>query len=230
MKERVRQKAFTRFLENYITDHKKNLINEVLEYRTRHVTVVLEDIYQPHNASAVVRTCDCFGVQDLHIIENHNTYEINPDVVLGASKWVNIIRHNQGQSNTQQCYKVLKEKNYRLVATSPRADCPSIHELDPKAKTALIFGTELTGLSDFAMDNADQWVRIPMYGFTESYNISVSVAICLSVVMEKLFSSNMNWRLSEWEKEEIRLAWYKRIVKRWEALEREFLRSQENKN
>lgn len=212
---------------NYITDHKKTLIEEVLRHRTRFITVVLEDIYQPHNASATVRTCDCFGVQDLYIIENRNAYEVNPDVVLGASKWVNIVRYNQEQNNTntERCYKVLKERKYRLVATSPRLDCPSIHELDLEEKTALIFGTELTGLSEYAMDHADQWVRIPMYGFTESFNISVSVAICLSVVMEKLFSSNMDWKLSEPEKEEIRLSWYKKIVRRWEALEKEFLRS-----
>ena len=213
-------------LGEFVSASKKQLINKILEYRTRHVTVVLEDIFQPHNASAVIRSCDCFGIQDLHIVENRNEYILNPNVTQGSSKWVDLIRHNQSaQQNTINCLKGLKDKGYQLIATSPKEQGLNIHELPLDQKIALVFGTELEGLTEEALSLCDQMVRIPMFGFTESFNISVSVALCLHTVINKLHNTNIDWQLDHETKQHIKLNWYRKVVRNAHILEKEFLRN-----
>ena len=211
------------FLESFISENKKELFKRIIEYRTRYITVVLEDIYQPHNASAVLRTCDCFGVQDIHIIENRNLYEINPDVALGSSKWLTLTKYNDGNNNTLDTINKLKSKGYRIVATTPHKNDTPLNKLDLSKKTALLFGTELKGLSKVALENADTFVKIPMVGFTESFNISVSAAIILHQLTEKLRESNFNWQLTNTEKTDIRLDWVRNVVKKSDLVEAEFL-------
>jgi len=210
------------FLNNYVSENKKQLFDSIIQYRTRHITVVLEDIYQPHNASAVLRSCDCFGIQDVHIIENRNTYKVNPDVALGSSKWLTLIKHNTKENNTLEAFNKLREKGYRIVATTPHKNDQTLDELNITTKTALIFGTELKGLSDVALENADAYVKIPMYGFTESFNISVSAAIILHHLTEKLRNSGISWKLTEDEIIDIKLNWAKTVVKKSELLVKEF--------
>lgn len=213
------------FLGTYVTEHKKKLIDEVLSRRTRHLTFVLEDIFQSQNASAVVRTCDCFGIQDLHVIENKHLFELNPRVVHGASKWVNIYNYRDTENNAAACFDSLRKKGYKILATSPDKACLSIHDIDMSQQIALVFGTEITGISEFTKSQADELVTIPMHGFSESLNISVSAAICANILIEKLFRSEVNWRLTENDKNEIKLSWYRTIVNRSEILEKEFLKS-----
>lgn len=203
-------------------------MKEVLNNRTRHLTVVLEDIYQPHNASAVVRTCDCFGIQEIHIIENRNKYRVNPDVALGSSQWVDLIKYNSSEKNTEECITSLKKKGYRIVATTPHKNDINLEDYNPQQKTALMFGTEADGLSTTALEMADDFVKIPMYGFTESFNISVTAGICLHHLSMKLRQSEIMWKLSEEEKEEIMLQWVREVVKKSDLLEKEFLKKNGN--
>lgn len=213
------------FLSTYVTDHKKALIDEILSHRTRHLTFVLEDIYQSQNASAVVRTCDCFGIQDLHVIEDKHMFELNPKVVRGASKWIDIYNYRGAKNNTASCFEKLRRNGYKILATSPDKGCLSIHDIDMKEPVALVFGTEITGISDYVKTQADELVTIPMHGFSESLNVSVSAAICANVLIEKLFRSEVNWKLTEEEKNRIRLHWYRSVVSRSEILEKQFLKS-----
>lgn len=208
-----------------MTAHKKKLIDEVLEHRTKHVTFVLEDIYHTQNASAVIRTCDCFGIQDLHVIEDKHEFDVNPRVVRGSSKWVSLFKYQDQKNNTETCFKALRKKGYKILATSPEKDCLSIHDIDMTEPVAIVFGTEITGISDYVREQADGLVTIPMYGFTESLNISVSAAICANVIMEKLFRTSLDWRLTDEEKDEIKLEWYRAIVHRSDILEKQFLKS-----
>ncbi|MBK9175575.1 MAG: RNA methyltransferase [Flavobacteriales bacterium] len=196
----------------YITDNKRALFDRIAPERTRHITCVLEDIYQPHNASAVVRTCDLLGIQDLHIIENRNKYTVNPDVTLGSSKWVDMHRWRGEEDNTLRCIQHLKQHGYAIVTTSPHAtDCtPSTIPLE--RPLAFCFGTELTGASEPLQANADIALRIPMHGFTESYNISVSAAIVLYTVMERLRASNLHWRLDPEALAALKLSWARKVV------------------
>lgn len=213
-------------LSRFVSDHKKAFIEKVLNERTRHVTVVLENIYQSQNASAAVRTCECMGVQDMHIVENTAKYHLNIRVLKGADKWMNLIRYRrQHVNNTQTCFEQLRSDGYKIYVADPAEDGLSIEELPVNEKVALVFGNELRGVSDYAVSNADQKVRIPMVGFTESLNISVSVAISVSTIIRKLKENNVNAGLTQEEKDQIRLNWFKKIVKRSDLLEREFLRT-----
>lgn len=214
------------YLSAFVSESRNEKFREVIRYRTRHITVVLEDIYQPHNASAVLRSCDCFGIQDVHIIENRNKYTINPDVALGSTKWLNIIKYNSGDHNTRDALSALKKKGYRLVATSPHNKDVDIRDLSVDKPLALIFGTELEGISEVVHEMADEYVRIPMFGFTESFNISVSAAICLSHLVGKLHAGKADWHLSEKEKHAVLLEWYRSSIHKVEGIEKEFERRQ----
>lgn len=217
------------FLEEFVTENRRDLIDRTVNDRTRYITLALEDIFQPQNASAVIRSCDCFGVQDLHVIENRNEYNLNPDVVLGSSKWVDLHRYNEKENNTLDTIKELKSKGYRIIATSPHADDILLPDFDlNKGKAAFFFGTELTGLSNEVMEQADEYVKIPMYGFTESFNISVSAALVLNHLATSLRRSNIDWQLSEAEKLELKLEWLLKTVKSGEKLLEEFLKRNAN--
>jgi len=206
-------KELITYLESFLNPHRKTLFQRILQDRTRYLTVVLENIYQPHNASAVLRTCECFGIQDIHIIENHNKYFINPDVALGAFKWLTLFRYNKNENNTADALTRLRDKGYRLVATVTDRESITLPEFDlDRGKTALLFGTELSGLSDEALNMADEYLKIPIFGFTESFNISVSVGIILSHLVLKFHKKNY-WKLTEEEKVQVYLEWLKSSIK-----------------
>lgn len=211
------------YLSDFVHPERFTTLQNVVTNRTRHITVVLEDIYQPQNASAVLRTCDCFGIQDIHIIENDNEYNINPDVVLGSAKWLNIERYNSKTNNTEEALLSLKRKGYEIVATSPHADDLSLEHFPlTTKKTALVFGTELTGISPVVKRHATKFVKIPMFGFTESFNISVSAAIILHHLTAKLHNSSIKWQLSQEEKEILLRDWLMKTVKHSDKIVKRF--------
>ncbi|MBR0176879.1 MAG: RNA methyltransferase [Bacteroidales bacterium] len=219
----ARDTALLEFLSQFITEERKQRFEEVLSFRTRQVTVVLEDIFQPHNASAVLRSCELCGVQDIHIVENNYQYDVNPDVVMGSTKWLNLYRYNRIGFNTPVAFEQLHAKGYKIVATCPHRDDFTPDTLPLDQPVALVFGTEKLGLTDFAVENADMHVRIPMFGFTESYNISVSAALLLYSLTNRLHaSSDIEWHLPEEEKNQLRLEWTRRTLSRVRQYERKF--------
>ena len=207
--------ALIEYLKEFATERRWELFNQIVDQRTRYITLILEDIYQPHNASAVLRTCDCFGIQDVHIIENRNEYEVNPDVSLGSDKWLTLKKYNKQENNTLNTIKELKSQGYRIVATTPHKNDIDLEDFDlEKGKAAFMFGTELRGLSNEALEQADEYLKIPMLGFTESFNISVSAAIIIHHLTHKLRKGNKtNWHLSSDEKKDILFDWLKTSVK-----------------
>jgi tRNA (guanosine-2'-O-)-methyltransferase len=222
-----KERSLVQHFSQYVSDHKKEFIEKVLSQRTRYVTVVLEDIYQSQNASAVVRTCECMGLQDIHIIENNSTYQTNTRVLKGSNKWVDMIRYRtKGIDNTEACFQQLRKQGYKVYAADPAEEGTSIHDIDvTKGKVAIMFGNELRGVSDQALAQCDEKVKIPMYGFTESLNISVSVAICLNALISKLHQDFNAYGLTEEEKEQLTLQWYRKVVRKSDVIEREFLRT-----
>ena len=169
-----------------VSENRRALIDRIAPLRTRHITVALEDVYQSHNAAAVLRSCDCFGIQDVHVVERNNPFNPAGDVAVGSSKWVDYYPY----PDIQSAYAELRRRGYRIVATTPHTNDTLITDLDISTPVALIFGTELTGLTPEAIDLADEYVKIPMYGFTESFNISVSVALSLFSLTERLRHSS----------------------------------------
>lgn len=218
-----RDAAMLAFLTQFITDERRQRFEEILDYRTRHITVVLEDIFQPHNASAVLRSCELRGIQDVHIVENMNHYDVNPEVVMGSTKWLNLYHYEGKEFNTPDAYGLLHERGYKIVATCPHRDDFTPDTLPLDQPIALVFGTEKLGLSDYAVENADMHVRIPMFGFTESYNISVSAALLLYSLTNRLHESpDIPWHLTEEERNALRLTWTRRSLSRIRQYERKF--------
>ncbi|MCK5632809.1 RNA methyltransferase [bacterium] len=218
------KKRVLNYLSTFITDNKKEKINKFIVDRTRHVTLVLEDIYQSHNASAVLRSTECFGIQDVHVVQKRNRFDAKQGVTMGASKWLNLYEHE----SVKDCFAQLKKDGYRIVATTPHEKSCTLQELPLDKKFAFVFGTEETGLTKQALDLADEYVVIPMYGFTESFNVSVSVAICLYHVTTQLRQSSIAWQLTKDEILDLRLQWARAIVRGAQALERRFLQESNN--
>tara|TARA_B100000809_G_scaffold80962_1_gene79245 strand:+ start:2870 stop:3565 length:696 start_codon:yes stop_codon:yes gene_type:complete len=219
----VNKKELLEYLYGFMSENKKELFDKIIPERTKHVTVVLEDIFQPQNASAVLRTCDVFGIQDVHIIENENEYNINPRVVHGASKWIDLHKYNEKENNTLECINKLKADGYKIFGTTPHTNDCLIQDIPLDEKVALMFGTEMTGLSKIAMDNVDGFVKIPMYGFTESLNISVSASICLYELKKRLKTSDINWQLPEGVQIEQLIQWSKKVIKDGTLIEKQYL-------
>ncbi|MBL9159442.1 MAG: RNA methyltransferase [Verrucomicrobiales bacterium] len=212
------QRELIEHLGSHLTEHKRDKIRAVLAERTRHLTVLLEDINQPHNAAACLRSCDCFGLQDVHVVERRHPFEPDNDVALGSNKWLTIHRYHQPES----ALETLKARGYCLVATSPNVagDTPATLPIDQPI--ALLFGSEHKGLTDRLFGVAERTLRLPMYGFTESFNISVTLALALSRLVERLRESQLDWQLTEAEKEELTLKFYRRQIARHDLLEEAF--------
>jgi len=223
MKQGTKQ-ALISYLSQFISDHKLQLFNTVIKARTRYITVVLEDIYQSQNASAVLRTCDGLGIQDIHIIENYNTYKINPDITLGAAKWLTLKKYNDKKDNTIRTIRKLKGRNYRIIATSSTHSGSSLESFDiTEGQTAILLGNELNGLSETAKHNADELIYIPMYGFTESFNISVSTAVLLYQLTNSLRNSKISWKITPKEQEDILFEWLRRSIKNCDSIIKKYL-------
>ena len=208
-------------LLSYLTERRKELFKEVCSKRTKHFTVVTEDVYQLHNTSAVMRSCDVFGIQELHVIEEKLGKKIDREIAMGAQKWVNIHRHH----STDVCIDVLKKEGYQIIATSPHNKATELSEFDITKKSAFFFGKEKDGLSNTVLNNADGFLKIPMYGFTESLNISVSAAIILQSVVTRLKDSNIDWKLTESEKKELIFHWTKMTIKNADQIIDRFYKS-----
>lgn len=220
----VMQSELIEYLSGFLTQERLSLFHHILSLRTNYLTIVLEDFYQSHNTSAAVRTAECFGIQNVHIIENKHKYNLNPDVVRGASKWVTLNFYNNSEMNTPEAFDRLRAQGYRIVVASPHKQDVALEDFDlTKGKAALVFGCERPGLSAFAQNNADEYMKIPMAGFTESLNVSVSVAIALHHLTHQLrHYSPVNWPISPEEKELLLLEWLRSSIKRVDLIEQKF--------
>lgn len=202
------------------SDNKRALFDRLAPLRTRHIAVVLEDIYQSHNAAAVLRSCDCFGVQDVHVVETNNPFNPAGDVAVGSSKWVDYYKH----AGIKETYRYLHEHGYRIVATLPHENDQMIGDLDLSQPVALVFGTELTGLTQEAIDGADAYVKVPMYGFTESFNISVCAALSLFSLTERMRASkDIPWRLDDDALLDLKLHWAMQAIRDGEKVMRQLM-------
>ncbi len=197
------------YLESFLTEERKNRFSEVLKYRTKFLTVVAEDVYHLHNASAIVRSCEIFGIQELHLTEGRFGKRIDKNIALGAQQWVDILSYD----NTKNCMDSLRDSGYLIVAATPAGKTIDLEDFKLTQKTALFFGTEKEGLTEEVLQSADRYLSIPMVGFTESLNVSVSAAIILQKLTSELRTSNLPWRLSEDEILEKRLDWAKKTIK-----------------
>ena len=214
------------YLEGFVTEKRKNLFRQILKNRTRHFTVVLEDIYQQHNSSAVIRSCEIFGIQDVHVIENKYISNVSKNIAKGSQKWLSFHNYKKETNNTIACLNSLKVNGYQLIATSPHHNSCLLHDFDITKKSAFIFGVEKTGVSKEVIKNADGILKIPMAGFTESLNISVAAAIILENLTYKLRTSSINWNLTHKEEEELYTQWIEKTIKNVGKIKEHFLKDE----
>ena len=206
------------FLENILTENRKERFLQVLSKRTNHFTIAMEDIFQLHNTSAVMRSCEVFGIQQLNVIEERYTKSIDKEIAMGAQKWVDVNRFE----SISNCISTLKSKGYQIIATSPHENDCDLDNFDITKPSALFFGTERDGLSEEVLQKADGFLKIPMAGFTESLNISVSAAIIIQNLMSRLHKSDINWQLTEAEILEKRFLWAKNTIKDIKRIEERY--------
>lgn len=212
------------FLEGILTDNRKEKFLKVLANRTNHFTIAMEDVFQLHNTSAVMRSCEVFGIQELNVVEEKYGKSIDKEIAMGAQKWVDINRYE----NISDCISNLKKKNYRIIATTPHHDDCDLDDFDITQPAALFFGTERNGLSEEVLKQADGFLKIPMVGFTESLNISVSAAIIIQNLTSRLRKSDINWKLTEEDILEKRLSWARNSIKDIKRIEERYFQNLEN--
>ncbi|MEO0794845.1 MAG: RNA methyltransferase [Verrucomicrobiota bacterium] len=178
-------------------------MRRVLTERTQHLSVVLEDIFQPHNSSAVLRTCECFGVQTVHVVEISRKFKISNQVAMGGAKWIDVERYQ----STTPCLETLRDNGYQLAAATLRPEAIPLDEIPLDRPLAILIGHERRGLSQEAHEAADYWFKLPMHGFTQSYNLSVFSSLCLYELTQRLRKTKLSWRLSAEEQERIFTRW-----------------------
>jgi tRNA (guanosine-2'-O-)-methyltransferase len=220
--------ALLAYLQGFLLDERKERFEKVLEQRTRYITCVLENISDAHNTNAVMRSCECFGIQDIHIIENGSKFKPARKVLKGSHKWLSVYKYREEAHNSLTCINALKLRGYRIVATSPHEGNKSLHTLDLSTPVALVLGQENIGISDVVKEMADDFVIIPMQGFTESLNISVAAAILLQELAYRTRKDDqINWRLTDTEKDELRRIWTLKNLYRNELLIERFYQDQQ---
>ncbi|MEY2739809.1 MAG: hypothetical protein RL259_1718 [Bacteroidota bacterium] len=215
----VKDHDLLNYLEGFLTENRKEGFLRVLQNRTKHFTIAMEDVYQLHNTSAVMRSCEVFGIQELNVIEQKFGKRIDTEIAMGAQKWVDVFRYN----SVQNCMDAMRANGYQIIATTPHDDSCVLHEFDITKPSALFFGTERDGLSKEVLEQADGFLKIPMVGYTESLNISVSAAIIIQDITNRLRQSNIDWQLTDEEVFEKRLDWARKSIKDIEFIERKYL-------
>lgn len=221
-----KKQALIVFLSEVINEDRQQLLQQILAQRTRYLTVVLEDIYQARNASAVIRTAEGIGLQEMHIIENNHEYQLNSHVVQGASKWIEINRYkNKNKDNTKVCLRKLKERGYKILAMTLREPSIDLQGVKLDSRLALCFGSEVPGLTDVAHELADEFIKVPMFGFTQSFNLSVCAGISLNLLSTELRQSKINWQLDEEDKLDLYIDWLSKSTPTGKVLMDKFIKT-----
>ncbi|MBA4304878.1 MAG: rRNA methyltransferase [Sphingobacteriaceae bacterium] len=210
------------FLEQHISEHRLQKIKNVLAQRTRHLTVVLENLYHPENGNAVMRSVECFGLQEMQVIQEKYDWKYSLKIARGAAKWTEVQTYGQEEGGAKACYADLRVRGYQLVATDPQPGSCTAQNLDISRPVALIFGTESTGVAPETLAMADARIHIPMVGFTESFNISVSAGILLAQLRQRLEKEVPHWQLNEADQLHIYADWLTKSVRHADALLRAF--------
>ncbi len=199
-------------LSEHLTERKRNLFDDVANHRTRYITLILEDLYQAQNTSAIQRSAESWGLQDLYIIENAHSFTHHRRVAKGAYDWLDIHRFNESIDNSKSCIEHLKENGYQIVVTALHENAIDPDQLDLNKKTAVLMGTELTGASETAMKMADHFLKIPTCGFTESLNVGAAAAVIVHDLTRRMKREKKQWQLSDEEKLLLKIKWAKKSI------------------
>lgn len=181
--------------------------------RTRWVTVAFDSLAHSHNVNAVLRTCECLGIQDVHLVTGGVPLQAYRNISRGALEWLSV--HEYATLADQ--LNSLRAAGYRLVGTAPHQGSESVSVVDFEpagaAPIALLFGQEKYGMSDEALAAVELSVYVPMVGLTESLNVSVAAGMLLGSLLEKMDREGFDYRLNRHESDVLLLSWLKKSVK-----------------
>ena len=208
------------YLTKFITDERREVLERTANSRTHYMRILTENMFHLQNASAIMRHCEAFGIQQIHTVEDRCKFDPSVNIVRGTQKWVDVEHHD----TTAEALAALKAEGYRIVATTPHRCSATPETFDvTKGKFALVFGTEHAGISDEVIAAADDFLMIPMCGMVESLNVSASAAILIYMLSERIRQTVDGWQLSDEQKLKLLTRWtmssvrdYERILRRAE--------------
>ena len=203
------------YLSSFLLESRIDTLNRALDMRTEYLTVMTENMFHAQNASAIVRHCEAFGVQNIHTVEDLCPFLPTLNIALGTDKWIDVKRH----ATTTDAIKDLRKEGYRIIATTPHHKSCTPETFDvKKGKFVLVFGTEKTGVSEEIMAEADEFLQIPMCGMVDSLNVSASAAILIYMLSQRMRLECDDWHLSDEKRTRTLYDWYRYAVRDSEAL------------
>ncbi len=203
------------YMTQFITEERKEVLNRTVESRTHYMRILTENMFHPQNASAIMRLCEAFGIQQIHTVEDRCKFDPSVNIVRGTEKWVDVEHHE----TTAEALAALKAEGYRIVATTPHRCSATPESFDvTKGKFVLVFGTEHAGISDEVIAAADDFLMIPMCGMVESLNVSASAAILIYMLSERIRQQVEGWQLSDYDKLKLLTRWTMSSVRDFEGI------------
>lgn len=181
------------YLKQFLTEERLRKIEHFAPESSDFVLPVLEDVYQFRNAAAIVRSVEACGFHKVVALQEENNFEPNLKVTKGADTWVEVEKLPRNMESFQK----IKDKGYKIVAVSLESNAKMLPDYEITEPIALVFGTEMEGVSQEILDFADETLAIPMYGFTRSFNVSVAASICMYELKQKLMKSDVDYKLNE---------------------------------
>ena len=196
-------------VDTFLTDDRRIRLNSVLDNRTTHFCIAMEDLFYERNSGAIIRTADGYGIQNINVIEPSGSFKSKVTNIIskGAEKWVTQKQFGDLQTGAKDCINQLRKEGYQIVATTPHASGHTIHDFDITKKSAFFLGAEKTGISEVVMEEADDYIAMPIFGFTESFNVSVANGILLHELINRLRKSDVDWHLNQEERNDLMLDW-----------------------
>ena len=207
------------YLKQFLTEERLQKIEHFSKESSDFVLPVMEDVYQFRNAAAIVRSVEACGFHHVVALEEENVFNPNLKVTKGAETWVQV----EKMPNNLDSLKEIKSRGYKILAVSPEKNATMLPDYEVKEPIALVFGTELEGVSDEVLDFADETLAIPMFGFTKSFNVSVAAAICMYELKQKLMKSGIDYQLSDEKLLEMKIRWTVNSIRSGEELLERFL-------
>ena len=203
------------YMSQFLTDERRGVLERTVNSRTHYMRILTENMFHPQNASAIMRHCEAFGIQQIHTVEDRCRFDPSVNIVRGTQKWVDVEHHE----TTREALAALKAEGYRIVATTPHRCSATPESFDvTKGKFALVFGTEHAGISEEVIEAADDFLMIPMCGMVESLNVSASAAILIYMLSERIRQSVEGWQLTDDQKLKLLTRWTMSSVRDFEGI------------
>ncbi|WP_234109022.1 MULTISPECIES: TrmH family RNA methyltransferase [Chryseobacterium] len=212
------------YLKQFLTSERIQKIEHFAQESSDFVLPVMEDVYQYRNAAAIVRSVEACGFHKIVAMENQNVFHPNLRVTKGAETWVEV----EKLPHHLDSLKEIRNRGYKIVAVSPEKNARLLPEYEITEPLALVFGTELEGVSEEILDFANETLAIPMYGFTKSFNVSVAAAICFYELKQKLLRSNIDYKLSEEKLLKMKIRWAVNSIRSGEEILKKYLLESNN--